>query len=120
MTGPAATKTSAIPTRKYFAHLQTAEVDSFSTAAEESSQQPTAVSNEVGRTPPVIITTSINLLKFQRELKSLMKGTFEFRTTRDGIMTVTKDMADYSALMRHIDASKIPYYTFHPKSLKLV
>jgi hypothetical protein len=29
-------------------------------------------------------------------------------------------MADYSALMRYPDASKIPYYTFHPKSLKRV
>jgi hypothetical protein len=28
-------------------------------------------------------------------------------------------MVDYSALTGHLDASKDPYYTFHPKSLKL-
>jgi hypothetical protein len=53
-------------------------------------------------------------MKFQGELKPLIKGTFEFRTTRNGIKVVTKDMADYSALMRYLDASIIPYYTFHP------
>jgi len=33
---------------------------------------------------------------------------------------VTKDMDDYSVLMRHLDARKIPCYTFRPKSLKLM
>jgi len=49
-----------------------------------------------------------------------VRDTFEFRTTRNGPKVVTKDMVDYSALMRHLNASKIPYYTFHPKSLNLV
>jgi hypothetical protein len=47
-----------------------------------------------------------------------MNYTFEFRITRNGIKVVTKDMIDYSALMPHLDARKIPYYTFHPKSMK--
>jgi hypothetical protein len=29
-------------------------------------------------------------------------------------------MDDYSALMRRLDSRKIPYHTFHPKSLKPV
>jgi hypothetical protein len=69
-------------------------------------------------TPPVTIRVSLNLLNFQGELKPIIKDTFEFRTTRNGIKVVTKDTANYSALMRYFVASKIPYYTFHPKSLK--
>jgi hypothetical protein len=42
-----------------------------------------------------------------------MKGAFEFRTTRNGIKVATKEMADYSIIMRHLEAHKIPYYTFH-------
>lgn len=74
----------------------------------------------VGRPPLIILTTSINLLKLQGEMKAFMKGTFEFRSTRNGINGVTKDMANYSTLMRHLDARKVPYYMFHTKSLKPV
>jgi hypothetical protein len=49
----------------------------------------------------------------------MIKGTFEFRTIRNGTKVVTKDMDEYLALMRQLDASKIPDYTFHPKSVKL-
>jgi hypothetical protein len=37
---------------------------------------------------------SLHLLEFQGELKPIIKGTFKFRTTRNGIKVVTKDMAD--------------------------
>jgi hypothetical protein len=102
------------------------EVDSVSTRADgaesepHTQQQPTPVPKTVGRPRPIIVTASINFLKFQGKFKPLMKNTFEFRTTRNGIKMVRKDMADYSALMSHLNASKIPYYTFHPKSPKPV
>jgi hypothetical protein len=48
-----------------------------------------------------------------------MKGTIQFRTKRNGIKIATKDMVNYSALMRNLESSKIPY-TFHQKSLKPV
>jgi len=41
-------------------------------------------------------------------MKPIVKGVFEFQTTRNGIKVVTKDMANYLALMCHLDASKIP------------
>jgi hypothetical protein len=47
-----------------------------------------------------------------------MGNTSEFRITRNGIKVVTQNMVDYSALMRNLDALKVTYYTFHPKSLK--
>jgi hypothetical protein len=49
-----------------------------------------------------------------------MKGVFRLWTTTNRIKVVTKDMVHYLALMHYPDASKIPYYIFHPKSLKPV
>jgi len=57
-------------------------------------QQPTPVPKVVGRPLPIIVTASINLLKFQEEVKPIMKNTFDFRTTRNGIKVVTKDTVD--------------------------
>jgi len=71
------------------------------------------VPNTVGRPPPIMIIASINLFKFQGELKLFMKNIFEFRTTRNMINVVTKDTDDYSALMRHFNAPKFPYCNFH-------
>jgi len=82
--------------------------------------QTTSMPKVVGRPPPIIITVLLNLMKFQGGLKPIVKGMFEFRATRNGIKVVTKVMANYSTLRHHLDTSKIPYYTFHPKSLKPV
>jgi hypothetical protein len=49
-----------------------------------------------------------------------MKCKFELPTTRNVVKRVTKVMVDYSALMRHLEASKIPYDTFHAESLSPV
>jgi hypothetical protein len=49
-----------------------------------------------------------------------MKSTFEYRTTKNGIKVVTKDIVDYSTILRRLDPRKVSYYTFHPKSLKPV
>jgi hypothetical protein len=53
-------------------------------------------------------------------MKASMKSTFEYRTTKNGIKVVTKDIVDYSTILRLLDPRKISYYTFHPKSLKAV
>jgi hypothetical protein len=118
--GAVATNSPVIPTRN---NLALSRMDENVTvfAGENGVQQlATFVPKAAGRPPPVIITVSLNLLKFQGELKTMIKGTFELRTTRNRMQVVTKDMADYLALMRYLDASKIPYYTFHPKSVKSV
>jgi hypothetical protein len=63
------------------------------------------------RPPPII------LLKFRGEMKNFTKGKFEFRNTRNGMEVVTREMADYSDIMRHLDAHRGPYYRFHFKSM---
>jgi hypothetical protein len=49
-----------------------------------------------------------------------LKGAFEFITTRNGIKMATREMADYSAVMHHLDAHNVPNYAFDPKSMKPV
>jgi hypothetical protein len=50
----------------------------------------------------------------------MASGSFELRNTRNGIKMLAQEMADYSAIMRHIDARTLLYFTYHPKSLKPV
>jgi hypothetical protein len=59
-------------------------------------------------------------LKFQAEVKTIAKGSFEFRTIRNGIRVITREMADYSAIMRYLDTRKPPHFTFYFESLKPV
>jgi hypothetical protein len=61
--------------------------------------------------PPINLTTSLNLLKFQAEVKAITKDNFfEFRNTKNGIRVVGKGMADYSAVMRHHEERKLPFF----------
>jgi hypothetical protein len=49
-------------------------------------------------------------MQLQRQLKGLLKGSFEFCNTRNRTRVVTKEMTDLSAIL--------PYFTFCPKSQK--
>jgi len=51
-----------------------------------------------GRPPPIIVTTNINLIKVQNEIKIKPKGDFAFRSTRNGFRISTKTMEDYLIL----------------------
>jgi hypothetical protein len=92
------TNSPAIPT---LAPLRIDEDDTTSTGENGVQRESTSVPKAAGMPAPVISTMSLNLLKFQGELKPIIKGAFKFRTTRNGIKVVTTDMANYLALMRH-------------------
>jgi hypothetical protein len=62
-----------------------AEADRISAGKYGAEQQTITMAKAVGIPPPVIVTVSLYLLKFQRELKPIMKGKFEFRVNRKGI-----------------------------------
>jgi hypothetical protein len=57
-------------------------------------------------------------MQLQRQLKGIVKGSFEFRNTRYGTRIVTKEMADYSAIKEYFSSQTLNYFTFYPKSLK--
>jgi hypothetical protein len=71
-----------------------------------------------GRPPPIIVTTNINLIKVQNEIKTKLKGDFALRNTRNGFRISTKSMEDYLILRKHLDQNQTHYYTFHQKTEK--
>jgi hypothetical protein len=80
-------------------------------------QKPT---NEAGRPPPIILTSVTNLLQLQRQLRDIVKGSFEFRNTKTGTRVVTKEMADFSAIKDFFTSQKLSFFTFFAKSQKPV
>jgi len=69
--------------------------DTVSTEKNGVQQESISVLQAAGRPPSIIITVSLNLLKFQGEMKPIIKGMFKFQTTRNSIKVSTKDMANW-------------------------
>jgi hypothetical protein len=73
-----------------------------------------------GRPPPIVLTSTTNLIQLQRQITKITTGNFEFRNTRNGTRIVTKEMADFSAIKKYLDRSNLPYYSYFPKPEKPV
>jgi hypothetical protein len=56
-------------------------------------QQPST--SKTGRPPPIGLTSTINLMQLQRQVKNIVTGSLEFRNTRGGTRIVTKEMEDF-------------------------
>jgi hypothetical protein len=61
---------------------------------------------ETGRSPAITLAT-VNLLKIQRDIREITN----VGNTRNGIRVVTKETADYSAIMRHFVQADLRYFT---------
>jgi hypothetical protein len=61
-------------------------------------QQHQAPFSQVGRPPPIVLISQVNLIKLKRQLKGLLKGNSEFRYNRNVTRVVTKEMADFSTI----------------------
>jgi hypothetical protein len=112
-----------VPTRNFFAPLRTAEIDLESTHVEGTSESPTSEtqqtsSSKAGRTPPIILTSAINLIQLQRHIKDIVKGDFEFRNSRSGTKIITKEMEDVSTIRKYLEDKNLSYFTFFHKSEK--
>jgi hypothetical protein len=102
--------------RNFFALLR-APMDTESAGAETTVNEET-VPWKTGRPPPIILTSQTNLIQFQKQLKNVVKGDFEFRSTRNGTRVVTKCMANLEAVKSHFTNHNLSYYSFFPKSQK--
>jgi hypothetical protein len=70
-----------VPTRNFFAPLRTTEMDLKNNHEEATSESPTSVkqqasSSKAGRPPPIILTSTINLIQLQRHIRYIVKGDF--------------------------------------------
>jgi hypothetical protein len=97
-----------VPTRNFFAPLNSMEMDTEGKTGDDTPKYS-------GRPPPIVVTTSINLIKTQKEIKPKLKGDFTLRNTKNGTRLTTKNMDDYSILKQYLEQNETPYYTFHPK-----
>jgi hypothetical protein len=105
-------------TKNYFAPLRDLEMKETKEGNSKEDETSNLLLNGKERRPPIIITYTINLLKFQAELNVISKGSFELRSGRNGARIITKDMVDYLAIKKHLEEKKICFYTFFPKSMK--
>jgi hypothetical protein len=72
-----------VPTRNFFAPLRTNGMDTETTGAENTLQEKEA-SRKSGGPPPLVMTSTANLIGIQSDLKVNVTGEHEFRNTQNG------------------------------------
>jgi hypothetical protein len=86
----------------------------------DGKQQQQPPNDQKGRPPPIILTSAINLIQLQKQLKDLVEGSLSSETQETGSRIVTKEMADFSAIKEYLSSQNLNYFNFYPKSLKPV
>jgi hypothetical protein len=110
---------SHITTRNFFASLRTANMDTDS-AGTEANMEEKADPGKTGRPPPIILTSTVNLIHLQKQLQNVHKDEFELSSTRNGTRVVTNGMADFEAVKTHFTNNNLSYFSFFLKSQKPV
>jgi hypothetical protein len=67
-----------------------------------------------GKPPPILMTSTTNLIRVQGDLKEHVKGEYDFRNTR----IIIKEMADFSAIKSCQEKNNLQYFIFSPNSEK--
>jgi hypothetical protein len=104
-----------VTTKNFFAPLRMLNMDTDAPGT-ESSKAEEPVPGKSSKPPPIVLTSVINLIKFQKQLKGIAKQQFEFRSTRNRTRNTTKDMVDYQSVKGHFETNNLSCYTFYPKS----
>jgi hypothetical protein len=92
-----------VPTCNYFDPLHAAEMETDSAGSEASSCKATAP-GKTGRPPPIILTSAVNLIQLQKQLKGVISEDFKFRSTRNGTRVTTRSMADFQSVKSYFDS----------------
>jgi hypothetical protein len=56
-------------------------------------QQPST--SKTGMPPPIVLTSTANLMQLHRHVKNIVTGSFEFRNISSRTRIVTKEMTDF-------------------------
>jgi hypothetical protein len=70
----------AMLTRNFFTPLRTTDIDTEATGA-ENAQQEQEDSIKTGRPPPIVMTSTANLIRLQSDFKEHVKEEYTFRNT---------------------------------------
>jgi hypothetical protein len=106
-----------VATKHFVVPLRTTEMDTDSASSKATSCKETPP-GKTGRSPPIILTSAVNLIQLQKQLKGVVSEDFEFRSTRNGTRVITRGMADFQSVKSHFENKHLSYYTFYPKSEK--
>jgi hypothetical protein len=93
-------------------------MDTDSGSTETSQLEITTVKEGKGRPPPIVLTSAVNLIQLQKQLKNVVKEDFEFRNTINETRIITRGMMDFLAVKSHFKKNSLFYFTFYPKSEK--
>jgi hypothetical protein len=109
---------AGLPTINFFAPLRT-EMELEGTKEKNNHGERQGTTNQAGRPPPIILTSATNLLQLQKSIKGIVKGSFEFRNTKNRTRVLTKEIADFSAIKSFFLSKKLSFYTFsrNPQNL---
>jgi hypothetical protein len=73
-----------------------------------------------GRPPPIVLTSEVNLLSLQKDLKAVVTGELFFRNTVSSTRITTKSKADYKTIQNLLGQKGLPFFTFCTKGDKPV
>jgi hypothetical protein len=74
--------TVKVATKNFFAPLRTNNMDTDAPDTESTATEK-AVPEKLGRPPPIVLTSTSNLIQLQKQLKGVAKDTFEFRSRQE-------------------------------------
>jgi hypothetical protein len=88
-------------------------------------QQLQVPSSQTSRASPIVLTSGVNLIQLRRQLNGLLKGNFEYRSTRKGARVVMKEVAGLSTVCSHFASNDLSwslymlwYGSFHSQLLQ--
>jgi hypothetical protein len=72
---------------------------------------------KTGQPSPIVLTSAVNLIQLQKQLKGVVSENIQFRTTKNRTRAVMRSMADFQSVKSHFDSQNLSYYSF-PKPEK--
>jgi hypothetical protein len=100
-----------VPTKNFFAPLRTKDTEMecsvVDDTAEKAEGEQQKSPSQSGRPPPIILTSVVNLIHLQKQLKSVVNDSFEFRTIRNGTRVVTRSLADFHSVKSLFDSKSL-------------
>jgi hypothetical protein len=105
-------------TQNFFTQLRACDMDTDSANTEPSPREATTPA-KTGRLPPIVLTSAVNLIHLQKQLKGVSEN-FKFRSTRNRTRVITRSMANFQPVKSHFNIQNLSYYSFFPKSKKPV
>jgi hypothetical protein len=105
-----------VVTKNFFAPLRAVPME----GAEVCDEKPSSEHNLQKGRPPIVLTSEVNFLSLQKDLKAVVTGEFFFRNTGSGTRITTKSMADYKTIQNLSRQKGLPFFTFYTKGDKPV